>query len=324
VPFSIAEKWMANAARQEGINIQINYREKAIVFGAPRKVDMKSMRQPLIEIGYKLQQAMSRVAPEEQHKKGRLEKANLASTIVKRIEEERGFIRQRREEIERRKEEKEREKEQQEREAMEKIKKQEAKEAEAERIRLAEERSRRELEREEQKRKDAKMKETKEMLEQMKKQDESKPTNLKIGGKKIGDITAEDLESVNINEIEKAREAQVQRERQEKIRQRKLESKRVDHLSRAYREEEKAKIDQWAEDTQVADDNLLDLAQERDEEEQHKRHDAGLVEKKQMLAFVDQKTKWVEEQFETRYEEHQVAAAKKIGKGQTGGGRQKD
>merc|ERR1719329_924141 len=152
------------------------------------------------------------------------------------------------------------------------------------------------------------------MLDQMKKQAEDRSVNLKVGGKKIHEIEAEDLAKIGFDEIEKAREAQVQRERQEKIRQRKLESKRVDHLSRAYREEEKAKIDQWAEDTQVADDNLLDLAQERDEEEQHKRHDAGLVEKKQMLAFVDQKTKWVEEQLETRYEEHQVAAAKKLEK----------
>eukprot|EP00959_Pyramimonas_sp_CCMP1952_P309822 6483296-Pyramimonas_sp.AAC.1 len=58
VSFSIAEKWMANASRQHGINIQINYSDKAIVFGSPRKADMKSMRQPLIEVGYKLQQAM--------------------------------------------------------------------------------------------------------------------------------------------------------------------------------------------------------------------------------------------------------------------------
>merc|ERR1712113_849329 len=88
VPFSIAEKWMANAARQQGINIQINYSQKAIIFGAPRKVDMKSMRQPLIEIGSKLQQAMQRVAPEEQHKKEKLEKQGLSQNIVKRIEEE--------------------------------------------------------------------------------------------------------------------------------------------------------------------------------------------------------------------------------------------
>merc|ERR1712232_742135 len=94
VPFSTAEKWMANAARQQGINIQINYREKAIVFGATRKVDMKSMRQPLIEIGHKLQQAMQRVAPEEQHKKEKMEKQELQKNIVKRIAEERGLIKQ--------------------------------------------------------------------------------------------------------------------------------------------------------------------------------------------------------------------------------------
>jgi len=105
VPFSIAEKWMASAARQHGINIQINYSHKAIVFGAPRKVDMKSMRQPLIEIGYKLQQAMQRVAPEEQHKKEKQEKTALAQSIVRRNEEETKLIRQRIAEIEKRKEE---------------------------------------------------------------------------------------------------------------------------------------------------------------------------------------------------------------------------
>eukprot|EP00971_Amphidinium_carterae_P258397 5128584-Amphidinium_carterae.1 len=74
VPFDIAEKWLAQAAKAQGINVQINYREKAIIFGASRKVDMKSMKQPLIEIGYKLQQAMHRVAPEEQLKKEKTEK----------------------------------------------------------------------------------------------------------------------------------------------------------------------------------------------------------------------------------------------------------
>merc|ERR1712087_387742 len=88
VPFSIAEKWMANAARQHGINIQINYSQKAIVFGAPRKISMKSMRQPLIEIGSKLQQAMQRVAPEEQQKKEMKEKQQLSQNIVRRIEDE--------------------------------------------------------------------------------------------------------------------------------------------------------------------------------------------------------------------------------------------
>merc|ERR1711881_490177 len=116
VPFNLAEKWMANAARQQGINIQINYQEKAIVFGAARKVDMKSMRQPLIEIGYKLQQAMARVAPEEQHAKEKREKMQLSQNISKRVEEETKLIRKRKEEIERRKQHDEERKQAQEKE----------------------------------------------------------------------------------------------------------------------------------------------------------------------------------------------------------------
>merc|ERR1712217_356622 len=216
VPWSVAEKWMANAARQQGINIQINYSQQAIVFGAARKVDMKSMRQPLIEIGYKLQQAMQRVAPEEQQRKEKEEKKSLASNAVRRCEEERSLIRQRREEIERRKEERERQKEKEEREAMEKIKKQEAKEAEIERKRQDDERKRREEEREEQRKQAAKLKETTEMLAMMKKGEETKPSKLKIMGKSINDIQATDLEGISLNEIEKAREAQMQRERQDK------------------------------------------------------------------------------------------------------------
>jgi len=304
VPFSIAEKWMANAARQQGLSIQINYREQTIIFGNGRKVDMKSMRQPLIEIGHKLQQAMQRVAPEEQNKKEKLEKQALQQNIVKRIEEERGLIRQRREEIERRKEENERKKEQQEREAAEKIRKQEEKEAEAERKRQQEERAKREVEREEQKKRDAKMKETKDMLEAMKKQDESKPTNLKIGGKKIGDIQAEDIEGIDLNQLERAREQQVTRERQEKIRQRKLESKRVDHVSRAMREEEKSKLADWAEKVQISDTEFLNAATARDEAEQLKTHEAALVEKQMLVVFQEQKDSWVEEQLATKYEEH--------------------
>merc|ERR1712066_896942 len=115
VPFAIAEKWMANAARQHGINIQINYSQKAIVFGSARKVDMKSMRQPLIEIGAKLQQAMQRVAPDEQLKKEKQEKQLLAQNIVRRMEAETKEIRHRKDEIERRKQDSELRKEIQER-----------------------------------------------------------------------------------------------------------------------------------------------------------------------------------------------------------------
>merc|ERR1711879_980181 len=110
--------------------------EQAIVFGATRKVDMKSMKQPLIEIGHKLQQAMQRVAPSEQNKKEKEEKQKLLKDIDNRMKKELRDNRQRREEIEKRKEEAERRKDQQEQEIQARLAKQEAKEREAERIRV--------------------------------------------------------------------------------------------------------------------------------------------------------------------------------------------
>merc|ERR1719203_2231666 len=262
VPFSIAEKWMTNATKAHGISIQINYSHQAIVFGAPRKVDMKSMRQPLIEIGYKLQQAMQRVAPEEQHKKEKQEKAELSKSIVRRNEEETKLIRQRIAEIEKRKEELEKRKELQERRLMLKMKEQEEREAEVERQRQDDERVKREQDRELQRKKEQETQKNKEMLEEMKKQaDLSKSSNLKIEGKKIKEIDASDMGHLDPAKILAARQAQIQRERQEKIRQRKLESKRVDHLARACREEESHLLGELKEKMERDDRAYLDKAE---------------------------------------------------------------
>ncbi|CAK0850751.1 unnamed protein product [Prorocentrum cordatum] len=309
VSFSIAEKWMANASRQHGINIQINYSDKAIVFGSPRKADMKSMRQPLIEVGYKLQQAMVRVAPEEQHKKEKLEKQQLEKTIVRRIEEETKLIRQRKEEIERRKEDSEKRKQEQLRKDMEKQREQEEREAALERARLQQEREQREREREQQKKRDAEREKNKEMLEEMKKQAEQNNTNLKInvsggGSKKITEVHAEDLEKISVADIERAREAQVLRERQEKIRQRKLESKRVDHLARALREQELPYLDDWAYDVEEQDRAFLEVAEERCAEQQRKKHAEDLKEKALMMVFEKAKEAWAAELLEAREEEY--------------------
>merc|ERR1712113_728662 len=191
VPFSIAEKWMANASRQQGINIQINYSQKAIIFGAPRKVDMKSMRQPLIEIGSKLQQAMQRVAPEEQQKKEMKEKQQLSQNIVKRIEEETKQIRQRKEEIERRKEEKEKHKEMLDQEAEKARRAQEEREAQIERKRQDDEREKHQREKEENERKLKEREKNREMIEEMIQRNKSTASNkpfLKLNNKKIADV----------------------------------------------------------------------------------------------------------------------------------------
>merc|ERR1719471_1694858 len=92
--------------------------------------------------------------------------------------------------------------------------------------------------------------------------------SLKVAGKKITEIVEEDLETIGFDKIERAREAQVQRERQEKIRQRKMESKRVDHLARALREEELEPLEDWSYDVEEQDQATLDQAEGKNAEAQ--------------------------------------------------------
>jgi len=317
VPFNIAETWMANASRQQGISIQINYMQKAIIFGAPTKVDMKSMRQPLIEIGYKLQNAMQCVAQEELQRNDKQEKQQLLSNIKELMEQETRSIRQRKEEIERRKEESERRKHQQEREAMERQRKQEALEAEQERKRQEEERKRREVEKQEQRKKEAELQKNMEMLEQMKKQAEQKATNVKVAGKKITEIEADDLTNISFDQIEKAREAQVLKERQDKIRQRKAESKRVDHLARALREEETPMLKAWTTDVERQDADQLEKFESANAEEQRKQHELALKEKEELEPFQTVRDAWAEERLVERrgdYEEMRGAQIHRLEK----------
>merc|ERR1719471_2855716 len=103
--------------------------------------------------------------------------------------------------------------------------------------------------------------------------------SLKVAGKKITEIVEEDLETIGFDKIERAREAQVQRERQEKIRQRKMESKRVDHLARALREDEMEYLEDWANEVEEADNSYLDEAEGKNAEQQLRQHEEALKEK---------------------------------------------
>merc|ERR1740121_2976987 len=251
------------------------------------------MRQPLIEIGYKLQQAMQRVAPEEQHKKEKQEKAALAERISRRNEDETKLIRQRIAEIEKRKEE------------LEKRKELEEKEAEEERKRQEDERIKREQDRELQRKRDQELVQNKEMLEELKKKaDLSKGSNVKIEGKKITEIDAADLGHMDQAKIKAARQAQITRERQEKIRQRKLESKRVDHLVRACREEESHLLGELKEKVEKEDRAYLDKAEANAVEEQRQKHKESLIERDMLIGYQNQVDDWQEGKLKIRREEH--------------------
>jgi hypothetical protein len=223
---------------------------------------MKSMRQPLIEIGHKLQQAMQRVAPEESHKKERIERAELHQTINQRMKEERSMNRKRKEEIEQRKEESERRREKQHREEMTKQREQEAREEDERKKKLEDERKKREIDRLNQKKEAERIETTKNKLEQMKKQGGG-ALNVKIGNKKVTEFNEDDLKTLDVAEINAALLSTENRQRQEKIRARKLEGKRVDHLARAFREEELKSLPDWQDRVADEDNDILDEHQEK-------------------------------------------------------------
>eukprot|EP00435_Cladocopium_sp_Y103_P032395 s1047_g8.t1 len=102
------------------------------------------------------------------------------------------------------------------------------------------------------------------------------------------------------DQIEKAREAQVLKERQDKIRQRKAESKRVDHLARALREEETPMLKQWTQDVESQDAEQLEKFESANAEEQRKQHQLALKEKDDLLPFQRVRDSWADEKLEPR------------------------
>merc|ERR1719416_134540 len=94
--------------------------------------------------------------------------------------------------------------------------------------------------------------------------------------------------------IKAARQAQITRERQEKIRQRKLESKRVDHLARACREEESGLLTDLKEAVEKADRAYLERAEAKGIEEQREKHKQSLVERDMLIGFQLQVDEWQE------------------------------
>merc|ERR1712066_1051855 len=111
------------------------------------------------------------------------------------------------------------------------------------------------------------------------------------------------------------RQVQLKRDRQEKIRNRKMESKRVDHLARALREEERPLLNKWKDQIQREDEKFLQKAEEANADEQYKKHEEALKEKNSLIAFRDGKEAWCDEKLEEReadWEEERGAQERRL------------
>jgi len=320
-----AEKWIVGSAvssAHSGIGaVKIDYIRKAVVFGDTAKADrLSSLRQPLMEIGNAMRNQIQRVTDVQEEEPVVSEEA--VKTYQQRLEEEKRIIRERREEIEKRKELREQVEFQKEQEEREKRVALEQKEQEAERVRLEDEKKKRDLDRELQKKKEREMAKNKEMLEDMKRQathSVSKGASVvKVGGKKLTDLGAEDLEKLDASQIEKAREAQLNTERAQKVRLRKQEAKRVDHLARAFREEEIRRCPGYKKSVEEQDIAFFNEFKQDKEVEAGKKHKERLAIanilrpfNSQMKAFLDDRMRIKREELKAeRIERYKQAVVK--------------
>merc|ERR1712125_187764 len=79
-----------------------------------------------------------------------------------------------------------------------------------------------------------------------------------------------------------------------------MESKRVDHLARALREEERPLLNKWKDQIQREDEKFLEKAEAQNASEQYKKHEEALKEKTALIGFRDGKEAWCEEKLADR------------------------
>jgi len=140
----------------------------------------------------------------------------------------------------------------------------------------------------------------------------------KAGSTKIANFHTNTLENTGVDQNDEGKKRQLQRERQEKrlqrkwrrmtsalrkekekMQQRAMESKRLDHLCRALREEEQESLEVWA-GICIQDQESIDRLTV---ENQRKTHEDGLKEKAQLLVYKAAVRKWMAPQIK-QWNEH--------------------
>ena len=174
-------------------------------------------------------------------------------------------------------------------------------EAEAEKIRLAEESRRREMERLKREREDIEKQQAHKLAEEMKKK------NVKID--------VEDLENMNRAELLRMQVEQIETEKRELKNKLDGLARRFDHLERAYRTEEIPLISQSYEDQKKNDKAALEKAHEMQLEATKRQHEYDVEAKKRLVRMKEEYEKFkstVMKRHDTEFAKVQEAAKANI------------
>jgi translation initiation factor 3 subunit A len=286
--FADVEKLLVQTAQSQSLKIRIDHQNKCLSFGEA-VLETDSTRNQLAELAKRLNGVVGSIKSGQQAKLDEQfikDKAKLFPMVAQEMEaehaanlERKGIIEKRKEQLERMEQEKARD-EQRKKDEAEVVRKEE------EALRLKEERKERE----------------KKNLER--KQKEQKLAELKVNATKLG-LKAEDIDMDTFKDID---EKKIYREAQDKARkvQKDLQkrqgdqSRRLDHITRAIREEERPIIAKAFEERCKVAEAEFYKSWESEKKEMKEEHAHGLEEKKRMLPMQSHRAAFEKQREERR------------------------
>ncbi|EAN33479.1 PCI domain protein [Theileria parva strain Muguga] len=303
-----AEKEIVELVHKGLCHVRFDYTNKVLYFNSSsvNSDSIASIRHQLTDLGKNLYYAITILSPTDVNKSAEQRRLQLVS-MKNSIEKERSRLMKRTSEIYQRRQEHQEEQMRVEEERKKQELQQKINEEKAEKERREEALRQLELQRKKDERYKIKSDIANQMLQELRKLCLSSSSKIYIKGKGLDEFTVDDLIEglLECEDLEKAQEEHMVRERQELQKQRRNEVRKVEHFLRAVREADKQLYDAYLEDLVKRDTALLLEVQKSREDKYKQNAEAMRQEKILFKSFEAEKQQWVEKQLQSRKKEHQ-------------------
>ncbi|AFZ80366.1 eukaryotic translation initiation factor 3, subunit 10, putative [Theileria equi strain WA] len=292
-----AEKEIVELVHRGLCHIRFDYANSVLYFNSSSVSadSIASIRHQLTDLGKNLYYAMKLLTPEETKRTQEERHLQLVS-MKNNIEKERTRLMKRTSEIYQRRQEHQEEQMRVEEERKKLEMQQKINEEKAEKERREEALRQMEIQRRKDEKYKIKSETAQQMLQEIRKLGGAQSSKIMIKGKTLDEINVDDVIDgfVEYDDLEKAQEEQLIKERQECIKQRRAEIKRIDHFVRAIREHDILLYPEWQNSTCQEDTKLLMEVQKRRESKFKEDSEVMKQEKEAFMKYIDDKNKWVE------------------------------
>ncbi|XP_954490.1 eukaryotic translation initiation factor 3 subunit 10, putative [Theileria annulata] len=303
-----AEKEIVELVHRGLCHVRFDYTNRVLYFNSSsaNADSIASIRHQLTDLGKNLYYVIRILSPADVNKSAEHRRLHLVS-MKNSIEKERSRLMKRTSEIYQRRQEHQEEQMRVEEERKKQELQQKINEEKAEKERREEAFRQLELQRKKDERYKIKSDIANQMLQELRKLCLSSSSKIYIKGKGLDEYTVDDLIEglLEYEDLEKAQEEHMVRERQELQKQRRNEVRKVEHFLRAVREADKQLYDAYLEEL-VKNDTALLLEVQKSREDKYKQ-DAEAMRQEKILfkSYAAEKQQWVEKQLVSRKKDFQ-------------------